>query len=74
MSKTLLISDTHLKPYNENNHNLSLWEKNSQKFALDKIINIIEERGITKIIHLGDLLENSFRLLPRVNWGKPKGE
>ena len=60
MSKTLLISDTHLKPYNENNHNLSLWEKNSQKFALNKIINIIKERGITKIIHLGDLLESYF--------------
>ena len=60
MSKTLLMSDTHLKPYNENNHSLSLWEKNSQRFALDKIINIIKERGITKIIHLGDMLETAF--------------
>ena len=60
MNRTLLLSDTHLKPYNENNHNLSLWEKNSQQYALDKIISIIKENNITKIIHLGDLLENSF--------------
>lgn len=58
MSKTLLLADTHLMPYRQNNHNLSLWEKNAQQYALDKIINTIKERGITKIIHLGDLLEN----------------
>ena len=60
MSKVLLISDTHLQHYREQNHNLSLWEKNSQQYALDKIISIIKERGITKIIHLGDLLETAF--------------
>ena len=60
MNKTLLIADTHLQPYRENNHNLSLWEKDAQRFALDKIISIIKEQNITKIIHLGDLLENSF--------------
>lgn len=60
MNKVLLISDTHLQPYKENNHHLSLWEKCSQQYALDKIINIIKKRGITKIVHLGDLLENSF--------------
>ena len=58
--KTLLMADTHLKPYNENNHNLSLWEKDSQKFALDKIISIIKEQNVTKIIHLGDILETAF--------------
>ena len=52
------MADTHLKPYNENNHSLSLWERDAQRYALDKIINTIKERGITKIIHLGDLLEN----------------
>jgi 23S rRNA (cytosine1962-C5)-methyltransferase len=56
----LLLADTHLKPYNQNNHSFSLWEKNAQQYALDKIINTIKERGITKIVHLGDLLENSF--------------
>lgn len=60
MSKTMLIADTHLMPYRQNNHNLSLWEKCSQQYALDKIINTIKESNITKIVHLGDLLENSF--------------
>lgn len=60
MSKTMLIADTHLKSYNQNNHHLSLWEKNAQRYALDKIINTIKERGITKIIHLGDMLETAF--------------
>lgn len=60
MSKTLLIADTHLKSYNQNNQNLSLWEKNAQRYALDKIINIIKESNITKIVHLGDLLESYF--------------
>ena len=60
MSKVLIMSDTHIQPYRENNHNLSLWEKNAQQYALDKIINIIKENNITKIVHLGDLLENSF--------------
>lgn len=60
MNKTLLLADTHLQPYRENNHNLSLWEKDSQRFALDKIISIIKEQSITKIIHLGDILETAF--------------
>jgi metallophosphoesterase superfamily enzyme len=60
MSKTMLIADTHLKSYNQNNHHLSLWEKESQQYALDKIINTIKENNINKIIHLGDFLENSF--------------
>lgn len=60
MSKILLISDTHLQPYKENNHNLSLWEKSSQQYALDKIISIIKKNNITKIVHLGDLLETAF--------------
>ena len=58
--KTLLLADTHLKYYNQNNHNLSLWEKDAQRFALDKIINLIKENNITKILHLGDLLESYF--------------
>lgn len=60
MNRTLLLADTHLKPYNQNNNSLSLWEKCSQQYALDKIISIIKERGITKVIHLGDLLETAF--------------
>ena len=60
MSKTLLIADTHLKPYNENNHNLSLWEKEAQRFALDKIISINKKNKVNKTIHLGDLLETHF--------------
>jgi predicted phosphodiesterase len=58
--KTLLMADTHLQPYRESNESLSLWEKEAQQYALDKIINIIKKRGITKIVHLGDFLENSF--------------
>ena len=60
MSKVLLMADTHLQPYRENNNSLSLWEKTAQQYALDKVISIIKEQGITKIVHLGDLLENSF--------------
>lgn len=60
MNKTLLIADTHLQAYREQNHNLSIWEKESQRYALDKIISIIKKQGITKIIHLGDLLETYF--------------
>ena len=60
MSKTLLLADTHLQPYREGNHHLSLWEKDAQRFALDKIISIIKKNKVTKIIHLGDLLETHF--------------
>lgn len=60
MSKTLLLSDTHLQPYRESNHHLSLWEKNAQQYALDKVISIVKENNITKIIHLGDILESAF--------------
>lgn len=60
MSKTLLLADTHLKPFNENNPQLSNWEKESQRYALDRILSIIKENEITKIIHLGDMLEEYF--------------
>lgn len=60
MNKTLLISDTHLKPHKENNPNLSKWEYQSQKYCLDKILDIIQKEKPNKIIHLGDLLDTAF--------------
>src|SRR5574344_1191366 len=60
MNKILLMADTHLQHYKEQNHSLSHWEKSSQQYALDKIISIIKKSNITKIIHLGDLLETHF--------------
>src|SRR5574344_14391 len=60
MNKILLMADTHLQHYKEQNHSLSHWEKSSQQYALDKIISIIKKNNITKIVHLGDLLETAF--------------
>ena len=57
MSKTLLFSDFHAKPFDEKKPKYSQWEFEMKKYCLDIILKHIKEKDITKVIDLGDFID-----------------
>jgi len=61
MSKILLIGDLHLKNTKNELYSkqYSEWLHNMQIYVINKILEVIDDRGIKEVIDLGDILDKS---------------
>jgi len=57
MSRTLLFSDFHAKPFDEKKPKYSQWEFEMKKYCLDIILKHIKEKDINKVVDLGDFID-----------------
>lgn len=60
MAKVLLFGDLHLKPFKDNNPHLSRWEYQSQKYSIDRILEVIKTEKPSKVYCLGDIIDTAF--------------